>query len=139
MTSTNNEYKIAVLLPTRARTTALKFSIISIFNRVLDLDSILIISITENCFKILNCLYQYLHHNHLHFPFCSIFFAFQLKSILLLFKADPHLFLKKVLNFLYIFQFIHAIFLPLLFLFPFEEFLSLTLITIFSFDFEQFI
>lgn len=40
MTSTTNEYKIAVLLPTRARTTALKLSIISIFNRVLDLDSI---------------------------------------------------------------------------------------------------
>ena len=40
MTSTTNEYKIAVLLPTRGRTTALKLSIISIFNRVLDLDSV---------------------------------------------------------------------------------------------------
>ena len=40
MTSTTNEYKIAVLLPTRARTSALKLSIISIFNRVLDLDSV---------------------------------------------------------------------------------------------------
>jgi hypothetical protein len=37
---TVNEYKIAVLLPTRGRTTALKLSIISIFNRVLDLDSV---------------------------------------------------------------------------------------------------
>ena len=40
MTSATNEYKIAVLLPTRARTTALKLSIISIFNRVLDLESV---------------------------------------------------------------------------------------------------
>lgn len=40
MTSTTNEYKIAVLLPTRGRTTALKLSIISIFNRVLDLGSV---------------------------------------------------------------------------------------------------
>ena len=35
-----NEYKIAVLLPTRGRTTALKLSIISIFNRVSDLNSV---------------------------------------------------------------------------------------------------
>ena len=38
-----NEYKIAVLLPTRGRTTALKLSVISIFNRVLDLDSVQLI------------------------------------------------------------------------------------------------
>jgi len=40
MAQTANEYKIAVLLPTRGRTTALKLSVISIFNRVLDLDSV---------------------------------------------------------------------------------------------------
>jgi len=40
MAKSTNEYKIAVLLPTRGRTTALKLSIISIFNRVLDLDSV---------------------------------------------------------------------------------------------------
>ena len=40
---TANEYKIAVLLPTRGRTTALKLSIISLFNRVLDMDNVQII------------------------------------------------------------------------------------------------
>lgn len=35
-----NEYKIAVLLPTRGRTTALKLSVISLFNRVLDTNNI---------------------------------------------------------------------------------------------------
>lgn len=40
---TVNEYKIAVLLPTRGRTTALKLSIISLFNRVLDMDNVQII------------------------------------------------------------------------------------------------
>lgn len=35
-----NEYKIAVLLPTRGRTTALKLSVVSLFNRVLDIDSV---------------------------------------------------------------------------------------------------
>jgi hypothetical protein len=35
-----SEYKIAVMLPTRGRTTALKLSVISLFNRVLDLDSV---------------------------------------------------------------------------------------------------
>jgi len=40
MAKSTNEYKIAVLLPTRGRTTALKLSIISIFNRVLDLDGV---------------------------------------------------------------------------------------------------
>jgi hypothetical protein len=40
MDKSTNEYKIAVLLPTRGRTTALKLSIISIFNRVLDLDGV---------------------------------------------------------------------------------------------------
>jgi hypothetical protein len=40
MTSSDNEYKIAVLLPTRGRTTALKLSIISIFNRVLELETV---------------------------------------------------------------------------------------------------
>ena len=43
MASTTNDYKIAVLLPTRGRTTALKLSIISIFNRATDIDSIQII------------------------------------------------------------------------------------------------
>ena len=43
MASTTNDYKIAVLLPTRGRTTALKLSIISIFNRAADIDSIQII------------------------------------------------------------------------------------------------
>lgn len=40
MATSNNDYKIAVLLPTRGRTTALKLSIISIFNRVLNLDNV---------------------------------------------------------------------------------------------------
>jgi hypothetical protein len=40
MTKSKNDYKIAVLLPTRGRTTALKLSIISIFNRVLNLDDV---------------------------------------------------------------------------------------------------
>ena len=38
--TTNNEYKIAVLLPTRARTAALRLSVISIMNRVLDINSV---------------------------------------------------------------------------------------------------
>lgn len=38
-----SKYKIAVLLPTRGRTTALKLSIISVFNRVLDLDTVQLI------------------------------------------------------------------------------------------------
>ena len=38
-----SQYKIAVLLPTRGRTTALKLSIISVFNRVLDLDKVQLI------------------------------------------------------------------------------------------------
>lgn len=40
MTKSKNEYKIAVLLPTRGRTTALKMSVVSVFNRVIDLDSV---------------------------------------------------------------------------------------------------
>jgi hypothetical protein len=40
MAKSKNEYKIAVLLPTRGRTTALKLSIISVFNRVLNLDDV---------------------------------------------------------------------------------------------------
>ena len=40
MATSNNDYKIAVLLPTRGRTTALQLSIISVFNRVLDLDNV---------------------------------------------------------------------------------------------------
>jgi hypothetical protein len=40
MAKSKNEYKIAVLLPTRGRTTALKLSIISLFNRVLNLDDV---------------------------------------------------------------------------------------------------
>jgi hypothetical protein len=36
----DSEYKIAVMLPTRGRTTALKLSIISLFNRVLKLDDV---------------------------------------------------------------------------------------------------
>ena len=43
MAKSKNEYKIAVLLPTRGRTTALKLSIISVFNRVLNLDNVQII------------------------------------------------------------------------------------------------
>ena len=42
-TKSASKYKIAVLLPTRGRTTALKLSIISVFNRVLDLDSVQLI------------------------------------------------------------------------------------------------
>lgn len=40
MAKSKNEYKIAVLLPTRGRTTALKLSIISLFNRVSNLDDV---------------------------------------------------------------------------------------------------
>jgi hypothetical protein len=40
MVKSKNEYKISVLLPTRGRTTALKLSIISVFNRVLNLDDV---------------------------------------------------------------------------------------------------
>lgn len=40
MAKSKNDYKIAVLLPTRGRTTALKLSIISVFNRVLNLDDV---------------------------------------------------------------------------------------------------
>jgi hypothetical protein len=40
MAKSKNDYKIAVLLPTRGRTSALQLSIISVFNRVLDLDSV---------------------------------------------------------------------------------------------------
>lgn len=41
--SSTNEYKIAVLLPTRGRTTALKLSVVSLFNRTLDTDSVQLI------------------------------------------------------------------------------------------------
>ena len=40
MGKSKNDYKIAVLLPTRGRTTALQLSIISLFNRVLDVDNV---------------------------------------------------------------------------------------------------
>jgi hypothetical protein len=40
MAKSTNEYKIAVLLPTRGRTTALKLSIISIFNRAFEIDGV---------------------------------------------------------------------------------------------------
>jgi hypothetical protein len=39
----SNDYKIAVMLPTRGRTVPLKLSIISVFNRVLDLDKVQLI------------------------------------------------------------------------------------------------
>ena len=40
MTMSNSAYKVAVMLPTRGRTTALKLSIISLFNRVLNVDDV---------------------------------------------------------------------------------------------------
>ena len=43
-----NEYKIAVMLPTRGRTTPLKLSIISLFNRVLKLDDVQLLLAFDN-------------------------------------------------------------------------------------------
>jgi hypothetical protein len=43
MTKSKNDYKIAVLLPTRARTDALKLSVISIVNRVVDINGVQIL------------------------------------------------------------------------------------------------
>ena len=43
MSTPTRKYKIAVLLPTRGRTTALKLSIISVFNRIRDLDTVQLI------------------------------------------------------------------------------------------------
>jgi len=43
MTKSKNDYKIAVLLPTRARTDALKLSVISIINRVVDINGVQIL------------------------------------------------------------------------------------------------
>lgn len=43
MAKSKNEYSIAVLLPTRGRTTALKLSVISLFNRVLDINNVQIL------------------------------------------------------------------------------------------------
>jgi hypothetical protein len=41
--SKKNEYSVAVMLPTRGRTTALKLSVISLFNRVLDINKVQIL------------------------------------------------------------------------------------------------
>jgi hypothetical protein len=86
---------------------------------------------------ILNCLNQYPNHNHLHYPSCSIFFAFQLKYVPLLSKVAPHLFLMKGLRLIYIFLFSPAIFLLLLFLYHFRELLSLTLLIAFCLHLER--
>ena len=48
MAESTNDYKIAVMLPTRGRTTALKLSIISVFNRVLDIDGVQLLLAFDN-------------------------------------------------------------------------------------------
>lgn len=48
MAKTKNDYKIAVLLPTRARTTPLKLSIISLINRVVNIDDVQIMLAFDN-------------------------------------------------------------------------------------------
>ena len=113
------------------------FNLLNLFIWFANDEQNLIISIIENYFVILNCLNQYPNHNHLHYPSCSIFFAFQLKYAPLLSKAAPHLFLMKGLRLVYIFLFIPAICLLLLFLYHFKELLSLTLLIAFCLHWER--
>ena len=113
------------------------FNLLNLFIWFANDEQNLILSIIENYFVILNCLNQYPNHTHLHYPSCSIFFAFQLKYAPLLSKAAPHLFLMKGLRLVYIFLFIPAICLLLLFLYHFKELLSLTLLIAFCLHWER--